>query len=258
MDDRLEAAARLFGVEPATGSGDDPARREIEGAFGRRLPKSVADLLRFPGLLEAASGVYSSDAVFPRSVRYMAGEQMPGRQGDVLWLMTENQGVCVWGVPLDAGEDPPVLVGGSLESGEVLVEYAPSVADFLSALAWDKRLFAGDPMIQAQAAPVDDRTLGHLRAQYREGLSTFGWPARTNHRFEGAGGLKLALWAGARQCDWWIVADQMTTLEAAVSMWRHHSDLEMTLWSNDGAGSELLDRLGVRGPWKTPRIQQTT
>ena len=247
MSDALGAAVVMLGIDPIAHSLADSARREIERQLGRPLPDSVARLLQFPGVMEAVASTYTSDAVFPASVQFLNGNMLPGAGDDVLWLMTENQGVCHWGVPLGAGDDPPILVGGDLEGGEITTEYASSVGEFVFAMAWDKRLMSHEPLIQAQADPIDDQTLSTLSTRYFERVKTLGWPARENRRFEGQDGLLLTIWSGKSQCDWCIAADQTQALEQAITSLRSQSNLETALWSNDAPGIELLARLGIGG-----------
>jgi hypothetical protein len=249
MFDALGAAVVMLGIDPIAPSAAGEARSAVERELGRRLPGSVARLLHFPGVMEAVASTYTSDVVFPASLQFLDGNRMPGAGNDLLWLMTENQGVCHWGVPLGAGDDPPVIVGGDLEGGKASTEYANSIGEFVLAMAWDKRSMSHESIIQAQADPIDDQTLGLLGSRCSERVKTLGWPGRENRRYEGQDGLLLSIWSGARQCDWWIVADQAAAVERALSWLRLQSNLEQALWSNDEPGMQLLARLGLRGPW---------
>jgi hypothetical protein len=242
MVNAMELAAVLLHLEPMTELAA-VARERFERQLGTRLPGSVAELLRYPGMMPAVAATWSGHVVFPESARLARPEDMPGARGRILRLLTENQGVCCWGVALDAGDDPPVLVGGDLEAGQGTVEYAPSVGAFAYAFVWEGRLLAREPVIQAQAAPLDARTLAYLQQRYRELPAPAGWPARTNLRFESDGGLALSLWSGDGQCDWWISADDERSLEAEVALLVHLSNLRASLWSNEVAGEHLLGRV---------------
>lgn len=249
MSDALMDAVAMLDIDAISAAAAHESRTAIEGQLGRRLPNSVARLLQFPGLMGSVATVYESDPEFPASLRFVDRTKMPGAGDDILWLMTENQGVCWWGVPLGAGDDPPVLVGGDpLESGASTATFAKSVGEFVLAMAWDKNLMSHDLLIQAQADPIDQETLRSLDSRYSERVRTLGWPAMENRRYEGPDGLLLSIWSGVSQCDWYIAAAAPAPVKEAVAWLRLQSNLEQALWSNDKTGMDLLARLGVQGP----------
>ena len=248
MSDALSVAVAMLGINPIAESMAVDARISVERKIGRRLPDSVARLLQFPGVMDAVASTYESHPVFPASLRLLDRGTTPSAHEDVLWLMTENQGVCRWGVQLAAGDHPPVMVfGDPLESGESTATYANSVGEFVLAMAWDERLMSREPLIQAQAHPIDEETLRSLGSRYSEQVTTLGWPGRENRRYEGRDGLRLTIWSGPRQCDWFIAADHQAAVERALSWLSSQSNLELALWSNDEDGMELLARLGIGG-----------
>lgn len=73
-----------------------------------------------------------------------------------------------------------------------------------------------------------------------------GWPGHTVHRFEGRG-VKIMLWDGPGQCDWWISAADVTTLQATATAVVPLSDLRTSLWSTDPEGVALLGQIRGRG-----------
>jgi hypothetical protein len=235
----LEHLSALAGVgtAPTDVAAADRARIELE--LGRHLPESVAALLRHPGL-ETVARAYASIEVFPRSAEMASPQELPGATGSVLLLMHENQGVCSWGVSLDAGDDPPVLVGGDLEGGIGTVEFTPSVAAFVEAFVREGSNWAPEPLIQAQAAPLDADAEAFLRGRYRELARTAGWPARRNLRFEGRG-VHVELWVGGEQCDWFVWSADPAALTTELAALLPLSDLRESLWAEEPVGRVLLE-----------------
>jgi hypothetical protein len=192
---------------------------------------------------------YDDQVVYPDRVVVDRPEdpdrQFPGWPGEVLVITFENQGVCAWGVPLGHSH-PPVLVGGELSDGadysETTVTYTPSVDEYISVRRWDRDCLSGSPLLQAQAAELDPASIGFLRANFREVHPTHGWPAAEQYRFEGSG-VKIMLWSGKEQCDWWLSAAHAADLESVARQLLGLSDLRTSLWSNDVEGDALLSAI---------------
>jgi hypothetical protein len=245
MAGALAHALGWFGLaqqERLDGGAVDAALRSVERALGVPVPASLRLLVEVPGLMTAVAGVFDAQPVFPARPRLLTADALPGVDGRLLWLMTENQGGCAWGVPVDAGDDPPVLVAGDLPGGPGTVEYTAGVEAFVIAFAWDHRCLGRAPLLQAQAAELDATTLGFLRRGYRSRITTYGWPVRRTLRFQRTG-VQILLWPDDGRCDWWISADHPAALAAAVRELLDVSDLRTSLWSNDSDGAALLDRL---------------
>lgn len=208
--------------------------------LGRDLPASMVRFAAAPDLAAVLAQAYAARTVFPERVEPASFDLGPALPVENVWLMTENQGVCVWAVPMDAGDDPPVLVAGDLRTGAAMQLYARTVDEFAEAWAWDLRCIGREPLVQAQAEPLDADTLAYLRATYRETVPTWGWPARQVMRFESDDGLTLTVWDDDRQCDWWISGPTSGTTRRHVAALRPCSDLAASLWSNDEPGVALL------------------
>jgi hypothetical protein len=202
-----------------------------------------------PEVAAELAGAYTDRPVFPESVVIDRPEDpdrsFPGWPAPVLVISYENQAVCAWGVPLD---DPasPVLVGGWVDNTERTVVHAPDVAGFIAARRWDRACLQREPLLQAQSKPLDDVALSHLRANFDEQPPTFGFPGATQHRFE-RDGVRVLLWSGTDQCDWWLSATGPAALGEAVAGLLELSDLRESLWSNDSGGDALLDRVRAGG-----------
>ncbi|GIF63618.1 hypothetical protein Ais01nite_16530 [Asanoa ishikariensis] len=213
------------------------------------VPAAVRSLITAAVADELAT-TYDDQVVFPRHVVIDLHEdpdrRFPEWPTPVLVIAVENQGVCSWGVPLD---DPalPVVVG---DSGGTIV-YTPDVASYLAARRWDRRCVHRGPLLQAQAAELDDDSLARLRADFDEQPATHGWPGHTQFRFE-RDGVMILLWSDAGQCDWWL-SGPADALSVAVGRLLSLSDLSTSLWSNDAAGEALL--VGLRKSLEDPANQ---
>jgi hypothetical protein len=241
-EDLLGVAARMLGVARDEAAGAVEAA-VVEDTIGGRLPASLRRVLDHPGLLARAAATYDACLPFPEDVR--CGIDPDSDDGTrYLVLMVENQGVCEWAVPLDAGDDPPVVVRGDLESRAPMVTFASSVAEFVYAFAWDAKAQNGRAgCVLAQAPPLDAETVGLLRATLHETLTTYGWPCRENLRFEGDDGLAVLLWSCPDQCDWSLSAGHVAPLRDLLAHLIVRPGLGPTLWSNDPDGEHLLREL---------------
>jgi hypothetical protein len=214
------------------------------------LPARVVEQLTTE-IAHAAADAFTDQVVFPHRVVVDRVDEpdrlFPGWDTSVLVLAVENQGVCAWGVPIGQ-DDPPVLVGGDLEQGECTLGYTSSVGEYIAARMWDRGCLATVPLVQAQADPVEELAVEHLRDHFQRATETAGWPTRKQYRFE-RGDVRLMLWSGAEQCDWWI-SGPTDQVHRVVGELRPLSNLTGALWSNDKQGQALLTDLGIEGPWR--------
>ena len=237
----IERIGEAFGVarwdEPAA----DSFRQDFRARFGRSAPADLARYAALPGLAQVLAGAYTAQVIFPEQLRPAPADLAPGLDGEQLWLMTENQGVCVWTVPLDMGDRPPVIVAGDLpaENGGPRV-YADTLDDFTAAWAWDLACLGRPTVLQAQAAELDAATEAYLGQHLRAGTPTWGWPARRTLRWHTDDGLEVLLWDGAGQCDWFISAPSVDVLRRWTERLLPLSDLQASLWSNEDTGQRLL------------------
>jgi hypothetical protein len=214
-------------------------------------PAVLAEALT-ANVAEELAAVFGDQVTFPHRIHVEDPDDpqryFPGWPTPVLVISHENQGTVSWGVPL-GDPSPPVLVGGDLDnpinpdgpeadsSGTVV--YAPSVDAFIAARRWDHDCWSREPLVQAQAEVLDDDSLAVLRARFHEGLVTRGWPGHTQYRFEGHR-VKIMLWSGSYQCDWWLSGTDRGALAEVVTDLMDLSDLREALWSNDVDGDALL------------------
>lgn len=192
-----------------------------------------------------AAETYDDQAVYPAEivVEGPADEDtsFPDWPGEVLLLACENQGVCAWGLALDGEYAGSVVVGGDLLLGTTTVVYASSLEEYLKARRWDRACLEQEPLLQAQAGPLDQPALDALLALGREGTMTTGWPYATNRRFD-VGEVRIMVWVGAECCDWWVSGPRDAVRSVASNL-VSLSDLRSTLWSNDAIGQRLLNEL---------------
>jgi hypothetical protein len=212
------------------------------------VPAVLADTLT-ASVADEIAAVYGDQVVFPRQIIVDntddARRCFPGWPTPVLVIAHENQGVVSWGVPL-GDPSPPVLVGGDQDDrvadSPATVVYAPSVEAFIAARRWDQACWSREPLVQAQAAVLDDNTLAVLRRRFHERPATQGWPGRTQYRFD-ADSVKIMLWSGSQQCDWWLSGTDTDALAEIITDLIDLSDLRGALWSDDVAGDALLQQI---------------
>lgn len=233
------------------GGGSAPGQAVRLGPVSVRVPSEVERLLTRDVAHEIAR-TFGDNPVYPERIvvdspagssRERPGHErrFPGWPGPVLVLSDENQGVCSWGVPLD-GTSHQVLVGGDLlDAGHATVAYTASVEEFIAARRWDYQCFHL-PLLMAQAAELDQASLGHLQAWFAPAVATAGWPGSRQYRFEDRD-MRIMLWSSSGQCDWWVSASNELSLRGLAAGLLGLSNLRSALWSNDDAGARVLDRL---------------
>lgn len=214
----------------------------------RLLRVTEDDLIKAAGLLldeETAHEIaapYTDEVVFPRDLIIDdsgAGGFFPRWKGRVLVISHENQGVCTWGLSLDGPSMGTIVVGGNLADGDRTVIHTDGLAEFIATRRWDARCLSREPLLQAQAEPIDEESLRYLRRDFEEGLTTYGWPAPYNYRFN-LDQLMIMLWAGYDQCDWWV-SGPADDVRSQLSALRPLSNLATSFWSDDDLGSALLN-----------------
>jgi hypothetical protein len=177
----------------------------LERRLHRTLPHTFRELFALengPALLGQFSN--SDIPIPPRRLAEPLG-RWPGYDplGDqLLPFMIENQGVCVWAVRLDAGDDPPVVVEVDSGTPPRWRRCADRFSCWLKCQVLDCNLWQSSWFF-AQAGPLSPEVLSRLRRCFEEGPQTYGWPGKTNYRFYNARS-RLLLCDGDEQCDWSI------------------------------------------------------
>jgi hypothetical protein len=215
-----------------------PAEVELllAGGVAQEITVTFGDLPVYPQRV-LVDGPAEPSLSWPPSSR-----RFPGWPGPVLVLSDENQGVCSWGVPLGGSGDQVVVGGDLLDAGRATVPHAASVKDFIAARRWDHRCLSAAVLLQAQAAELDQASLGYLQARLAPAVATAGWPGARQYRFEDQD-VPVMLWSHAGQCDWWVSASSEGSLRAFAAGLLDLADLRRALWSNDGFSARLLHEL---------------
>lgn len=160
---------------------------------------------------------------------------------DLLWFMTENQGVCNWAVKLDGSDDPPVVVEVDSSPKEVWRPLASSFSEFIYCQIWDHP----PNFVQCSAQELDltahDRR--YLQSNFIAGPSTSGWPGSVNLRFNSAHGRILIWYADDHSADWFLSArDEEEMVRLIGSVW-NCGNLPSTLYANGRIAEHALSRV---------------
>jgi hypothetical protein len=121
----------------------------------------------------------------------------------ILPFMRETQGVCTWAIPLDQGDDPPVLIEVDSDGTPEWDKLADSFSIWLECQVWDFGGIMQELAFAAQAPGLDDAGLALLRRNFEEGRTTYAWPGDYNYRFSNARS-QVLLWSQHGACDWFI------------------------------------------------------
>jgi hypothetical protein len=154
-----------------------------EGAYARDSSRAGLDkLARETGLTAPPSMLsWYSRPEAVRLLRLLSNEDYPlhpeelvhleDEPGSIVQVMSENQGACIWGVPFDGSEDPPVLVRYAV-AGRPWRQYSKSFSDFIysAVLDWGFPIAAADVHRgELDAGGVDAAQLDALLDGYDRG-----------------------------------------------------------------------------------------
>ncbi|APR81831.1 Hypothetical protein A7982_07180 [Minicystis rosea] len=138
-----------------------------------------------------------SDAEAVRLLRLLSNDDHPlhpeefvrldDEPGPIVQIMSENQGVCIWGVPFDGTEDPPVLVRYD-QPGKPWREYAKRFSDFIhsAVLDWGFPLAAADVLRGEHARNIDAAQLEALLGDHERGPASIEVSGDSTVRYVGA------------------------------------------------------------------------
>jgi hypothetical protein len=120
---------------------------------------------------------------------------------------------------------------------------APTFSTYVYACVWDYALVLDRPaLVQAQNQPLSQEAVGQLRSHFNEQPPTFGWPGSTQHRFA-CKDCAILIWDGEGQADWFVGADDATSLEAALCAVWDLDGVGQSLYDCDEIGKSVLDRI---------------
>jgi hypothetical protein len=197
-----------------------PAAGEVLALRERELGKAIPAALRELYALDNGVALLRehSNCDWPLGLDELG---KPRRWGDELLLpdtvlpfMVENQAVACWGVALDGGDDPAVLVRADDGREPGWRPCCERFSVWLECQVRDAQHFHRCAFA-AQANPLSAADVAALRWRYREGPRTGGWPGRDNYRFAGDT-TELVLWNSEDQCDLWVAPAPGAALAAVL------------------------------------------
>ena len=218
---------------------------ELDSRCGGRLPASVKEWYSLVDSVDILAKKTSDHPVPLEDLGKVFENWYGGGRRDFvaegyLVIMSENQGVCNWAVPLNSGEeDPPVMVEVDSSPDCLWQPFADRFSIFINTIVCD---WMDSIRLCAQDTPLTDQDLEFLRGQFKEGYSTYNWPAKISYRFRQRDQYIL-LWAGEDQTDWHLAADNVDSLyELVMTVW-HCGSLSDSLYETDDLGSIVLERM---------------
>jgi hypothetical protein len=172
---------------------------------------------------------------------FKGGTVPTSTHGRMLQFMLENQGVCTWGIPLDAGDDPPVLV--AVDPDFEWRAHVASFSAFIACQIWDYAKVYTGVLLAAQSTELAPTDLAFLRHRFRQRTTTHGWPTRNTFRFERDDDARVIVCDGDGQADWWLSARSEETLTALARELSRCADLSTSLYGVDERGERALRAL---------------
>ena len=218
---------------------------ELDSRCGGRLPASVKEWYSLVDSVDILAKKTSDHPVPLEELGKVFESWYGGGRRDFvaegyLVIMSENQGVCNWAVPLNSGEeDPPVMVEVDSSPDCLWQPFADRFSIFINTIVCD---WMDSIHLCAQDTPLTDQDLEFLRGQFKEGYSTYNWPAKQTYRFSQKDQYIL-VWAGEDQTDWHLAADNADSLYELVRTVWHCGSLSDSLYETDDLGSIVLERM---------------
>jgi hypothetical protein len=240
-------ALALLDPPPAVSEANLRVLSERECRLGIRFPASVREWYSLEGSVALLRRFSNDDHPVeldrlgaPAEEWYGAGPRDFVAKG-LLWIMTENQGVCNWAVKLDGRDDPPVVVEVDSAPNEAWLPLADTFSEFVYCQVWDyqQRKVA----CSAQEIDLADSDLDYLRRTFEAGPTTASWPGNANLRFVSQHGCMLLWYGKERGTDWFIWADTANQLVKLLRLVWRCGNLSETLYGLDRDAERLLAQL---------------
>ena len=155
-------------------------------------------------------------------------------------FMGENQGVCNWAFRLDGNPDPEVVVEVDTAPNDEWLPCADRFSTFVYCQIWDHRRGCASAIVAAQELEFPELDLQFLKSNFVQHPSTYGWPGRSNYRFEDQDGAIL-IWDSEEQgADWFASARTPASLHAVLSRIWHCGNLAETMYSVTPEAANIL------------------
>lgn len=161
-------------------------------------------------------------------------------------FIVENQGVCIWAIPLNSGDDPPVLVRWD-EPDYPWLPCAFTFSDFVYTRAFDDDRKSEGLLIAADE-PLSAPTLDYLHRHLKTEPITQSFPQTLSYRFSGQG-FRILIITSEGRSDWFISAESQEYLYAGGRAVWHLGNLAESLKAHPDQAVEMniLNRLKSEG-----------
>lgn len=213
-----QAAFALLGHPPRVSPIARRKLSKLERHGWIKLPPSVREWYLLKGAVSLLAKPFAGSAV--DITKSHSKDLAEVREGDLLFVLHENQGACSWAVLLDGSADPPALIrrNAGIPRWE---KYADHFSTFVYTLVWDGIVVGGRGWrLVAENIPLSTKDVTLLRKGFRTGPTTPVWPGQHNYRaFKDD--QKVLIWQSSRGSDVYLRAgsrDSLTTL--AKKAWR--------------------------------------
>jgi hypothetical protein len=240
-------ALRIAGRSPSPLATAEAGVQALEARLGFTLPAALRELLVtdiWPEFLHEFSNCGEPLTVAEMGTAKVQWRNYDVRAAGILPFMRENQHVCTWALPLNLGDDPPVLV--EVDSGDP-PNWQTAAATFSMWVRCqvEDRLLLKRAMFAAQAEPLSESSRAALSERFALGQPTSAWPAREVLRLHGDLG-DLLLWNADDQCDWWIAPRDLAHAERLLDVLPVSAEMRSLLYDLKPEAKSVLDAWRLR------------
>jgi hypothetical protein len=239
-----QATLNLIGEVPNISPQAITLLDQWEHIHARALPPSVREWYTFeqalPWLERYSNGGHPIEvAHLGRKRRYRSGgseQEIDFLTRNLLPILTENQGMCMWAVQLDGSENPPVVVSFDYMQPESTWHvYVDSFSHFVYTCVWDARVIQPDVALFGTKEALLPEELLFLQKHFQQEPITYHFPAESNYRFSSEDQYIL-LQQYEYGLSWYLFAEEDNDLKQLVK----------TIWQCESLKKELrLERAGL-------------
>ncbi len=205
-----------------------------------KLPPSVREWYLLDGAVSLLAKPFAGSAVDITKSR--SKDLAEVREGDLLFVLHENQGVCSWAVLLDDSADPPVFIrrNAGVPRWE---KYTDHFSTFVYTLVFDGIVVGGRGWhLAAENIPLPTKDVTFLRKGFHTGPTTPVWPGQWNFRaFKGD--RRILIWQSSRGSDVFLHAGSRDSLATLAKKARRVRGLRKNLHGYNRAENKLLKEL---------------
>lgn len=187
-----QAALDLMGEAPRISPQAIMLLDQWEHTHAKALPASVYEWYTFEQAILWLERY--SNGGHPIALAHLGGKQRYQSGGgeqeidflarNLLPVLMENQGTCMWAVQLDGSEDPPVVIAFDYRQPASTWDiYVDGFSHFVYTCIWDAQIIQLDSAIFGTKKDLLPEELMFLQEHFQQGPSTYHFPARSNYRF---------------------------------------------------------------------------